>query len=169
MLKRVTTFQKEWMDPDLNPDWAFWVRPGRLDTEASCTYCKKEFSVSTMGHQALSRPCKRGLPSIRFWLTVFRRYIPIYTHSHFNQIMDQLDELTIYEFLRAEAPHLHVTTDDLRSPNANFFMHVSRWFVLQIIGCMESTIDKIQPELMSLLRNPDHFQNSMVDCQIILA
>uniref|UniRef100_A0A915KY19 BED-type domain-containing protein n=1 Tax=Romanomermis culicivorax TaxID=13658 RepID=A0A915KY19_ROMCU len=53
MPKRVTTFQKEWMDPDPNPDWVLWVPPGRLDTEASCTYCKKEFSVSTMGRQAL--------------------------------------------------------------------------------------------------------------------
>lgn len=49
MPKSVSTFQTVWLDPD----WAPWIRRAPLDTDAYCTFCRKTFSISSIGRSAI--------------------------------------------------------------------------------------------------------------------
>ena len=47
------TFNSDWMDTSLNPQF-LWVRPVKDSSQkAMCSLCKKTFSLSNMGRQAL--------------------------------------------------------------------------------------------------------------------
>lgn len=60
MAHRDSTFQSDWLDPEINPDWAGWLRRGQLDTEAHCLLCKKTFSVANGGRAAVSSHTRSG-------------------------------------------------------------------------------------------------------------
>ena len=48
-----STFQQDWLNPDLNPEFAKWARAGRDRSPVFCELCNKSFDISSMGKQAL--------------------------------------------------------------------------------------------------------------------
>ena len=49
-----SSFNIEWMDQSLNPQFASWVRPVRdHPNKALCSFCQKTFSLSNMGRRSL--------------------------------------------------------------------------------------------------------------------
>lgn len=53
-----STFQQDWLNPDLNPEFAKWARAGRDRSSVFCEICNKSFDISSMGKQALSSHSK---------------------------------------------------------------------------------------------------------------
>uniref|UniRef100_A0A915HG20 BED-type domain-containing protein n=1 Tax=Romanomermis culicivorax TaxID=13658 RepID=A0A915HG20_ROMCU len=75
-----STFQNDWLNPDINPDLALWVRAGRDRNSACCAICNKIIDISSMGKQALTSHLKsqkhiklatasKQTPSIKHHLT----------------------------------------------------------------------------------------------------
>ena len=53
------SFQRDWMDPELHPQWSKWIRPVSGDSnQAHCAYCRKNFSLSNMGQTAIKSHAK---------------------------------------------------------------------------------------------------------------
>ncbi|KAI4465306.1 protein lzic [Holotrichia oblita] len=47
-------FDIKWVNPELNDDWSNWLEPFKNSTnEGWCRLCKKTFSLSNMGRQAV--------------------------------------------------------------------------------------------------------------------
>lgn len=54
MSAKKSVFNKEWCDERLNPKWSKWLEPDEKNPNvAKCLVCKKTFSLSNMGRQAV--------------------------------------------------------------------------------------------------------------------
>ncbi|GBN48522.1 hypothetical protein AVEN_59158-1 [Araneus ventricosus] len=53
-MSKKSVFNHDWCDKELNPNWSTWLEPvGKNSCFARCSACKKTFSSSNMGHQAI--------------------------------------------------------------------------------------------------------------------
>ena len=56
-----SVYNPDWSNKDVNPDFAVWVRAVSNDPySAYCSFCKKKFSLSNMGKQALTSHAKNS-------------------------------------------------------------------------------------------------------------
>jgi hypothetical protein len=53
-MSKKTTFNLDWVDPDINPQWKGWLRSANDAHKATCILCSKTFSLSNMGRQAIT-------------------------------------------------------------------------------------------------------------------
>uniref|UniRef100_A0A915IDS2 BED-type domain-containing protein n=1 Tax=Romanomermis culicivorax TaxID=13658 RepID=A0A915IDS2_ROMCU len=54
MPAKKVAFQSSWINPDLHKKWAEWLRAVPNDKHSAyCKLCKKSFSLSNMGRQAI--------------------------------------------------------------------------------------------------------------------
>lgn len=53
-MSKKSVFNHDWCDKKLNPNWSTWLEPDEKDPcIAKCSACKKTFSLSNMGRQAI--------------------------------------------------------------------------------------------------------------------
>jgi len=56
-----TTFQSDWIDSQIHPEWTSWLRPVNGDSHrAFCKACSKSFDVGNMGRSAVSSHAKQS-------------------------------------------------------------------------------------------------------------